>query len=90
MDSFREGVFNTLDGGRVIVSKDGGLWHLSMSYPGKIPSYEQLKSARYKYLPDDILVAQLFPPSKDFVNLHPYVLHLWQLKPEEVPAHASA
>jgi hypothetical protein len=81
--SNQEGVFEQLDGSRVIVSKDKGLWHLSISCPGKLPSYDQVKKARYKYLPDVKYAAQIFPPPEEFVNLHPFVLHVWELHPSE-------
>ena len=64
----------------VIVSIDAGTWHLSISTPDSSPSYKELKQARYKYLPSDITVAQLFPPVEEFVNLHPYCHHLWQIQ----------
>jgi len=64
----------------IIVSIDAGEWHLSISTPDAQPSYKEIKEARYKYLPADITVAQIFPPKEEFVNLHPYCHHLWQIK----------
>ena len=81
-----EGTFDQLDGSRVIVSKDNGLWHLSISYPHRLPTYDELKKARYKYLPDVHYATQIFPPESEFVNVHPYVLHLWELGPNETYA----
>lgn len=83
--SFREGTFDTLSGCRVIVSIDAGLWHMSISHPSRLPTYDELKNARYKYLPDEIMAAQIFPPQAEFVNLHPYCLHVWQLREDEKP-----
>lgn len=67
-------------------------WHLSISHrlgvldprtgrpvPGRIPTYEELKEARYRFCPDDLIMAQVFPPMKDFLNLHPTTLHLWEI-----------
>lgn len=67
----------------IIVSKDGGLWHLSISAKDRLPTYEELKAARYKYMAGCRYVAQIFPPPEEFVNLHPNVLHLWELGPSE-------
>ncbi len=63
----------------VIVSKDNGKWHLSISCKNNQPSYKEIKEARYRFLPDDITVAQIFPPKSEFVNLHPYCHHLWEI-----------
>lgn len=68
---------------KIIVTIDAGLWHLSISTPTASPSYEELKKARYKYMPGDIFVGQVFPPMKYFINCHPYCHHLWQI--EEKP-----
>ncbi len=81
---FSHGILN------VIVSKDMGLWHLSVSHPSRIPNYEELKEVRYKFLSDDIYVAQVFPPSKEFVNVHPHTLHLWQLRDTELDNYKRA
>lgn len=74
-----EGVFR-LGKCTVIVSKDAGLWHLSISRKDKLPSYDELKTARYQFMPDIKYVVQIFPPKQDFVNEHPFCLHLWQPK----------
>lgn len=71
--------FHTLSGCYGIVSKDNGLWHLSISHPKRLPTYDELKEARYNYMPELHYVAQIFPPKNEFVNLHPYCLHLWEL-----------
>jgi hypothetical protein len=82
MNKFKEGMFR--EGYLVgIVSIDGGRWHMSISTNHRLPTYEELKSARYKYLPDDITMAQLFPPKAEFVNIHNYTLHLWEIKTQD-------
>ena len=86
-----QGIFS-LQRCKVMVTRDpvgangSPRWHLSISHPARLPSYEELKAARYKFLPDDIYVAQIFPPQSEFVNLHPYCIHLYELgKDEFVP-----
>lgn len=71
----------------VIVSIDDGDWHLSISHtltspikiPGRYPTYEEIKQARYLFCPDDVTMAMLFPPSNEFVNIHNTTFHLWQI-----------
>lgn len=77
----------TLDGECVIiVTRDNGLWHLSMSCRDRLPTYDELKAARYKYLAGCRYVAQIFPPPEEFVNVHPYCIHLWELGSNETYA----
>lgn len=80
----QEGVYAYKDNGAVIVSKDAGKWHMSMSFRDRIPTYEELKEARYYFIYDHVTMGQLFPPKSQFVNVHPYTLHLW-----EVPGEGS-
>ena len=79
MPDYKEGIFRM---GRcnVIVTIDDGRWHLSISTrdPKILPSYKEIKAARYKYIPNDVHMAEIFPPREDFVNLAE-VRHLWQL-----------
>lgn len=71
------------DGLRVIISGarygDGRRWvHLSCSHRERLPSWEELKAVRSRFLGDDALALQVFPPKAQWVNVHPNVLHLWR------------
>lgn len=74
----KEGIFKM---GRctIIITIDDGKWHLSISTPSAQPSYRELKEARYKFLPNDIYAAQIFPPKEEFINVHPYCFHLFEI-----------
>lgn len=75
----KEGVFD--DGEfTVIVLVDAGFWHMSVSHPIRYPKWSELKAFRYKYLPNEIMVAQLFPPKEEYVNVHPNCFHLWEIE----------
>lgn len=67
-------------GCNVIVSKDAGLWHMSISRTDRLPTYDELKDARYHFLSDVKYIVQIFPPKSDFVNVHQFCLHLWEPK----------
>ena len=75
---YKEGIFQM---GRcnVIVSIDNGKWHLSISTKTASPSYKEIKKARYKYCPDNIYMAQIFPPKSEFINVYSYCHHLWEI-----------
>lgn len=67
-----------------LVSYENGLWHLSVSGEGFIPTYNQIKEARYSLVPDDCHMAMIYPPKSEFVNVHETCLHLFQLSNEEM------
>ena len=57
---------------------DGMLWlHVSVSRSDRIPSWDDLKVIRTVFIGDDRLALQVFPPKEEWINLHPYCLHLW-------------
>ena len=45
--------------------------------------YYELKEIRYKFMPNDMEVAQIFPPREEFINLHENCFHLYELTPAE-------
>lgn len=63
------------------------LWHISVSHrnkdgsPGRCPTWEELKSAKYQLLPHDVdphMVLEFPKKSDDYVDVHPTCLHLWE------------
>lgn len=64
---------------RIIYTIDEGLHHISISTANALPSYNEMKKVRYMFCPDDIYMAEIFPPTSEFVNLHPFTRHLYQI-----------
>ena len=73
----RCGMF-TLGECSVIVGLEAG-WHLSIAHPNRYPTYDEIKEARYKFLPNEATMAMLFPPKEEFINLHNNCFHLWEI-----------
>jgi hypothetical protein len=69
-----------MDGCRILVSYEEHGWHLSISRPERLPSYSELVTARYRLLPDIMEMSMHFPHMTEFVNVHPYTLHLYQTR----------
>lgn len=72
---------------RVIISlaveQDDKTWaHLSLSREDRIPSWRDLRDVKTEWL-GDREAYQVFPSSERYVNINPYVLHLWS--PLEAP-----
>lgn len=60
-------------------------WHLSISHrrnnllPGRYPTWDEIRQARYAFVPHDITMALLLPPESEYVNIHETTFHLWQI-----------
>lgn len=65
--------------------KGGLAWHLSISHigpdlnPGRIPVWDEIKEARYKFCPDGVDMAMILPPKAEYVNVHPTTMHLHEI-----------
>jgi hypothetical protein len=60
------------------VELDGKRWvHLSVSYPDRLPTWEDLVYAKELFMGRESRALQVIPPRSEYINLHPYVLHLW-------------
>lgn len=71
--------FYEYKGKTIVVAIEEGRWHLSAAANHTLGYYE-LKEIRYKFMPNAMAVAQIFPPREEFVNVHPNCFHLWELR----------
>lgn len=87
----------TLDDGHlsVIVGHEPSGWHLSISHrlnildpftqrplAGRIPTWDEIRDARYLFCPDVPYMAMILPPKDEYVNVHPTTMHLYEIPAE--------
>jgi hypothetical protein len=65
---------------QVLVTREPRGWHMSISHPTRYPKWDEIKRARYWFVPDEVTMAQLLPPRAEFVNIHENCFHLWEIK----------
>lgn len=63
--------------------------HLSISADDRLPTYSELKEARYQICGEVKYMGQVFPLEDEFVNVHEYCLQLCQLDSDEIPMFAG-
>jgi len=57
---------------------DGKLWmHVSTSRAGRLPTWEDLRLVKDVIIGRDRKAIQVLPSEAEYVNIHPYVLHLY-------------
>jgi len=64
----------------IVSSNEEGRWHLSIAHPLRYPDWEEIKDARYRFVPNDIHMVMPLPPKEHYVNVHPNAFHLWELQ----------
>ncbi len=51
---------------------------VSMATVDRCPTWAEMSVVKSIFWDDDDLVVQFHPPRSEYVNNHPYVLHLWR------------
>lgn len=73
----------------VIASSGGGWEHVSVSLCNKkkmrCPTWEEMCAIKDKFFLPEEVVIQYHPRESEYVNLHPYCLHLWRPTNEQLP-----
>ena len=81
---FLWGVCHVIIGVERVGATGEPLIHLSISHKTRYPTWDEIFSARYFFIPDVIPMAMMLPPKEEYVDLHPNCFHLWEIE-EELP-----
>lgn len=75
-----------------IIASDGAIedgrveWeHVSVSLPNRCPTWAEMSAVKDLFWDAGDCVVQYHPPKSDWVNNHPYCLHLWRPVGFDVP-----
>ncbi len=68
------------------VASNGEGWeHVSVSLPYRCPTWKEMCHIKSIFWDDDEVVLQYHPKKDEYVNFHPYCLHLWNPIGVEIP-----
>lgn len=75
----------------VTVQASNGLgWeHVSVSRHDRAPTWDEMCQVKALFWGDDDCVVQYHPPKSEYINNHPYCLHLWRPIGMELPQPPS-
>lgn len=73
------------------IASDGGGWeHVSVHINrSRTPAWEQMCVVKDMFWDEEDLVMQFHPPKSEYINNHPYVLHLWRPVGVSIPLPPS-
>ncbi len=63
---------------RMVVSDQEGWEHVSVSLRHRCPTWEEMCFAKKLFWGEDETVVQYHPKKSEYVNCHPFCLHLWK------------
>lgn len=69
---------------RILCSRQRVGWHLSISRDDRLPSWEEVRDARYELIPDAVTMALLLPPRAEYVNVHEHCLQMYEIPAEYI------
>ena len=55
-------------------------YHLSISHPHRYPTWDEVAHARYKLIPNDVIMVMVLPPKEEYINLDENCFHLHEIK----------
>ena len=73
----------------VVWSNGGGWDHVSVSWPNRCPTWEEMCMAKRTFFYPEEVCVEYHPPQSEYVNVHPYCLHLWRLQQPGMPLPPS-
>lgn len=62
----------------IIASSGEGWEHVSVSRNNRAPNWPEMSQIKRTFFRGDEWVVQFHPAEQDYVNCHPYCLHLWR------------
>lgn len=73
-----------------VIASDGAGWeHVSVSRTDRCPTWDEMCQIKDIFWDDEDCVIQFHPPRSEYVNCHPYCLHLWSPVGENILVPAS-
>lgn len=62
-----------------VIASDGAGWeHVSVSLSHRTPTWEEMCFVKSLFWNEEDAVIQIHPPKSEYVNTHPFTLHLWR------------
>ena len=72
-------VIKTPFGKLTVIASFGGGWdHVSVSKATRCPTWEEMCYVKDIFFNDDEVVIQYHPAKENYINNHPFCLHLWR------------
>ena len=68
-----------------VIASDGCGWdHVSVSCMDRCPTWDEMCGIKDLFFSSSEIVIQYHPPTKDYINNHPFCLHLWRSQSQKI------
>lgn len=73
----------------VVFSWGGGWDHVSVSFPNRCPTWEEMCEIKRMFFYPEETAWEYHPMESEYVNEHPYCLHIWRCQEHDIPTPPS-
>jgi hypothetical protein len=70
----------------IILTKEYGLLHVSISHAARYPTWDEIAAARYRLIPADRDAIMVLPPVDEYINHHEFCFHVHETAPGSLDA----
>jgi len=70
----------------IVFSWGGGWDHVSVSFPGRTPTWDEMCEVKRMFFHPDEVCVQYHPMESEYVNLHPHCLHIFRCQRPDLVA----
>ena len=69
-----------------VIASHGGDWeHVSVSLESRTPNWKEMCFIKDLFFEPEDCVIQYHPPKSNYINVMPFVLHMWKPLKEKIP-----
>jgi len=72
--------YHTDTGCKILCGIEEVGWHMSISCRDRYPTWDEIKQVRYELMPKDIDIGMILPAEDDYINIHNFCFHLFELE----------
>lgn len=73
----------------VVWSNGDGWDHVSVAWPSRCPTWEEMCLVKKMFFYPEEVCVEYHPAESEYVNNHPYCLHIWRPQNETIPTPPS-
>lgn len=74
----------------MVVFSWGGDWdHVSVSFPNRTPTWDEMCEIKRMFFYPEETAWEYHPMEREYVNDHPYCLHIWRYQKQDIPTPPS-
>ena len=74
---------------KCVASQGEGWEHVSVSLANRCPNWREMSFLKDLFWDEEDTVVQYHPPKSQYINNHPYCLHLWRPIKKKIPLPPS-